>query len=178
MEVLPAGLNDIANYTTLGRVAQAWLLSRGLGQYVPAAHDEYAAAIQSQVESGTLFAAKDGDEAIGFFDLGASPSPWWPADGRPALYLAGMIVARPARGRGLGSFIIEWCITEGSRRGCQCVRLDCHADNIWLSRYYEAHGFELCGQVEQHPGYFGCLYERRITVKTGRRLQPNYGAIE
>jgi hypothetical protein len=42
------------------------------------------------------------------------------------------------------------------------VRLDCHAGNAWLCRYYEAHGFELRGRVEQHPGYEGCLYQREV----------------
>jgi GNAT superfamily N-acetyltransferase len=162
MEVRPAGSEDVATYAALGRAAQAWLRARGLGQYVPAAHDEYAAAIRSRVESGTLYVVRDGGEVLGFFSLDASPSPWWPADGAPALYLAGMVVAGSARGRGVGSRIIEWCAAEAARRGRQYVRLDCHAGNPWLCRYYEAHGFELRGRVEQHPGYDGCLYQRGV----------------
>lgn len=161
-EILPAGLDDVASYSTLARAAQAWLRSRGLTQYVPAAHDEYDAAIRSRAESGTLFAVRDSGDAIGFFSLEVSPSLWWPADGCPALYLAGMVVARSARGRGIGSFIIEWCAAEAARLGRKCVRLDCHAGNAWLCRYYEAHGFQLRGQVEQHPGYYGCLYQREV----------------
>jgi len=162
LEVLAAGLDDIAVYAALGRAAEAWLRSRGLSQYVPAAHEEYAAAIRSRAESGSLYAVRDGGEAIGFFSLDASPSPWWPADETHALYLAGMVVARTARGRGIGSFIIEWCVAEAARLERQGVRLDCHAGNLWLRRYYEAHGFQLWGQVEQHPGYYGCLYQRDV----------------
>lgn len=73
-----------------------------------------------------------------------------------------MVVARAARGRGVGSFIIERCLAEAARRGCRCVRLDCHAGNAWLCRYYEAHGFERRGRVEQHPGYEGCLYQHAV----------------
>ena len=148
----------------LGRAAQAWLRLRGLSQFVPAAHHEYTASIRSRIESGTLFAVQVGGETIGFFSLDASPSPWWPADEAPALYLAGMVVARSARNRGIGSLIIEWSLTEAVRRRFKCLRLDCHAENRWLCRYYEVHGFKLRGQIEQHPGDYGCLYEREVKV--------------
>jgi GNAT superfamily N-acetyltransferase len=162
MEVRRADLADIATYAALGRAAQIWLEEQGLGQYVPAAHDEYGAAIRTRVESGTLFKVEDDGDVIGFFNLEDSPSPWWPADHASALYLAGMIVARSARGRGVGRFIIEWSLREAAERGRHYVRLDCHAGNSWLCRYYEEHGFELRGTVEQHPGYEGCLYQRSV----------------
>ena len=159
MGVRTANPDDIALYVELGRAAQAWLSARGLGQYVPAAHDEYAAAIRARVGAGTLFVVEKGGAPAGFFSLDTAPSPWWPADGEPAMYLAGMVVARQARGRGVGSHIIRWCVAEAFHRGCRFVRLDCHAGNPWLCRYYERHGFELRGRVEQHPGYDGCLYQ-------------------
>ena len=162
MRVRLAGLKDLGTYAAHSRAAQAWLQSRALGQYVPAAHDEYRAAIRSRIESGTLFAVQDADEPIGFFSLEASPSQWWPVDEIPALYLAGMVVSRSARHRGIGSFIIEWSMQQAATRAFQCVRLDCHAENLWLCRYYEAHDFELQSQIEQHPGYYGCLYQRDI----------------
>ena len=161
-EISPASFEDIATYTALARAAQAWLASRGLTQYVPAAHDEYAASIRTRAESGSLFAVRAGDLALGFFSLDVSPSQWWLVDETSALYLAGMVVARWARGRRVGSFIIEWCLAEAARQERQCVRLDCHADNLRLCRYYEAHGFQLRGRVEQHPGYHGCLYQRKV----------------
>jgi GNAT superfamily N-acetyltransferase len=165
MEIRPAGLGDVATYAALARAAQAWLRARGLAQYVPAAHEEYAAAIRSRVESGTLYVVRDGAEAVGFFSLDPFPSPWWPADGVAALYLAGMVVSRSARGRGVGRRIIEWCAAEAARLGRQWVRLDCHAGNPWLCRYYEAHGFELRGRLEQHPGYEGCLYQLAVSLQ-------------
>jgi GNAT superfamily N-acetyltransferase len=155
--------DDVGTYAALGREAQGWLQSRGLEQYVPAAHDAYATTIRSRVESGTLCAVWSDDAAVGFFNIDTAPSPWWPADGVPALYLAGMVVSRAARGRDVGGSILRWCIGEAARRGCECVRLDCHAGNPWLCGYYESHGFVLRGRVEQHPGYDGCLYELAVT---------------
>ena len=56
MEFRRAVIEDVDTYVDLGRAAQAWLRSRGLEQYVPAAHDEYADAILARVEAGTLYA--------------------------------------------------------------------------------------------------------------------------
>ena len=167
MEIRLARPNDIGAYCELARAAQAWLQSRGLGQFVPAAHDEYAAAIRVRVQSGTLFAVWTDDEVVAFFSLDPNPSPWWPADGTPALYLAGIVVARKARGQGIGGEIVRWCVAEASRRGRQFVRLDCHDGNPWLCRYYESRGFALQGRVEQHPGYEGCLYQCAVPSPAG-----------
>src|SRR5262249_23687483 len=102
MEVHPATPEDINTYTPLARASHAWLRSRGLKQYVPAAHDEYAAAIQARVAAGTLHTVAEGGTAVGFFNLDPTPSPWWPTDGKRALYLAGMVVGQRVRGRGVG----------------------------------------------------------------------------
>jgi hypothetical protein len=50
----------------------------------------------------------------------------------------------------------------------------CGANNLGQSlissaavcNYYEIHGFVLRGRVEQHPGYFGCLYDLRAPPLT------------
>jgi hypothetical protein len=81
MQVLRASLDDLATYATLGHKAQGWLRARGLGQYVPSAHEKHAAAIRDMVESGTLYVVQDAGEDIGFISLDATPSRWWPADG-------------------------------------------------------------------------------------------------
>jgi len=108
MEVRRAVREDVGVYAAFGRAAQARLRTRRLEQYVPAAHDEYADAILARVEAGTLYAVWDGGSAVAFFSLDPAPSPWWPADGEPALYLAGMVVSQQARGRGVGGHIIRW----------------------------------------------------------------------
>lgn len=64
--------------------------------------------------------------ALGFFSAESSASPGWPADGVAALYLAGMVVDRGARGRGVGELILRGCAAEAERSGSAFVRLDCH----------------------------------------------------
>lgn len=159
IEIRRATAVELDTYVAFARAAQQSLRQRGLGQYVPAAHAEYAGAIRARIASETLFTAHEGGVPLAFFILDATPSPWWPADGASATYLSGMVVGEHARGRGVGRRIIEWCVEETRRRRRRCVRLDCHADNRWLCRYYERQGFVARGLIEQHPGYHGCLYE-------------------
>jgi GNAT superfamily N-acetyltransferase len=153
---------DIVAYVAFANAAQEKLRERGLGQYVPAAHPEYADSIQTRVAAGSLFKAISGAETVAFFNMEGAPSGWWPVDGAPALYLAGMVVSPAWKGRGVGGAIIEWCVAQASVRGRRAVRLDCHADNPWLCAYYESHGFRLQGRIDQHPGYVGCLYQRDV----------------
>jgi GNAT superfamily N-acetyltransferase len=160
----PATCDDVCTYVAFAVAAQDRLRERGLGQYVPAAHPEYAASIRCRVADGSLFKACSDGESTAFFSLEEARSPWWPADGVPALYLAGMVVSPVWKGRGVGGVVIDWCAGQARRRGCRAVRLDCHAGNPWLCRYYESHGFRLQGRIEQHPGYVGCLYQRDVAT--------------
>jgi GNAT superfamily N-acetyltransferase len=162
LEFRLACLEDVDTYAALGRIAQEWLTSRGLSQYVPSAHDEYADAIRARIESGTLYSVSSNGSRIAFFSLDPVASQWWPVDTAASLYLAGMVVAREAKGRGIGGEIIRWCVAETARRSCDFLRLDCHAGNPWLCAYYESHGFTLQGHVLQHPGYIGRLYQRAV----------------
>ncbi|HTO53160.1 MAG TPA: GNAT family N-acetyltransferase [Myxococcota bacterium] len=163
--IRPATLAELEGYVSQARAAQAWLRARGLAQYVPAAHPEYAAAIRERVANGTLFALSDAERTSAWFSLDPAPSPWWPADGARASYLAGIVVSGDARGRGIGREIVRWSAAEAGRRGCALLRLDCHSGNRWLCAYYESLGFALQGEVEQHPGYFGCLYQLTVSYR-------------
>ena len=173
MEIRPAAPDDLGPFAALGLETQTRLESRGLRQYVPAAHNEYTAAIRSRVESGTLFAVQNRGETLGFFALDRTPSPWWPPDEVSALYLSGMVVAQSARGLGVGEFVLRWSTAETVHQGCSVVRLDCHAENLWLCEYYESHGFVCVGRVEQHPEYDGCLYQLRAVPSSAGDGSPD-----
>jgi hypothetical protein len=97
MEIRTADLEDIATYTALGRAAQAWLQSRGLEQYVPAAHDEYADAIRARVAAGTLFAVVAVRRGPGTIPGGDGRRPLRPWDRR--IYRP--LVRRPGRTPGV-----------------------------------------------------------------------------
>jgi len=164
MEFRVARMEDVEAYVSLATAAQCWLRDRGLRQFVPAAHHGYTAAIRARVEARSLYTVWCGNVAVAFFNLERGQSSWWPLDDVQAMYLTGMVVSIEWRGQGVGRDIIRWCVGEAIRQKCHAVRLDCHADNTWLCQYYEAQGFELQGQVEQHSGYVGCLYQRTVAL--------------
>ncbi len=156
---LPA---DVERYVSLGESAQHWLRDKGLAQYVPAAHTDNLPEIRRRVECGSLFRVSLQDQAVAFFSLESTLSKWWPEDGVRALYLAGMVVSPEVRGQKIGREIIAWCVEEARGRGCSALRLDYYMGNPWLCAYYQSNGFKLRGEIEQHPGYFGCLYQRDV----------------
>jgi GNAT superfamily N-acetyltransferase len=161
MRIEPARTDDIAVYVVFAEAAQAMLRARGLAQWVPAAHAEYRGAIETLQAAGSLFGVFEGATPLAFFVVTNTPSPWWPPDAQRAVYLSGIVVSRAAHGRALGHMIVAWTIARAEAFGARAVRLDCHRGNEWLRRYYEDLGFVLCGVIEQHPGYDGCLYEYR-----------------
>lgn len=155
----PAELAELALYLECSRAAQKRLRAKGLAQYLPAAHAEYADAMRQRIVERTLWTVRSDGAIAGFLNIDPRPSVWWPPDQVLALYLAGLVVVTEFGGRSLGSAMLDWCQQEARRRGLACLRLDCHAGNAWLRSYYESYGFQLRGFVPMHPGYDGCLYE-------------------
>lgn len=65
-------------------------------------------------------------------------------------------------GRGLGSFVIDWCADLVSALDRRFVRLGCDARNTKLCAYYESLGFVRVGiaPTPEHGDYIDSLYER------------------
>jgi len=157
-----ASRTDIPRYAELAQAAQAFLRSKGLAQWVPAAHPAFLPNLAAKVERLSLCKVSRGKDAIAFFDFSFEPGEWWSGRVGMAGYLSGIVVARASRGLGIGSFILEFAEAKARGRGAQYLRLDCHAGNNWLCEYYRAHGFAEVARVEQHPGYFGALYQKPV----------------
>ena len=182
--------DELPAYLAFSRAAQQRLRQRGLAQYLPAAHDEFAGDMRQRVACGSLLSAWSGGQLVGFFNWDTVRPAMWPAtpsvtpsatpsvtppvtppvtggnaSEQPfAYYLAGMVVAPSARGRQVGPRILRWCLEDARRRHAAVVRLDCHAENAWLRGFYEVHGFRTRGVVETYPGYRVCLFEQATTI--------------
>ena len=151
---------DQAIYARFGRAAQELLQQRGFTQYVPAAHPEYREAITARIRAGNLYAVQRDGAPLAYFAF-ERRSDWWP-DEEGVRYVAGIVVGPEGRHAGLGHFIVAWAGEQTRAAGARVLRLDCHAENHWLRRYYEALGFELQRVIDQIEGYRGCLYEARV----------------
>jgi prepilin-type processing-associated H-X9-DG protein len=117
------------------------------------------------VERRSLHKVFHSDDIIAFFDFSLEPSEWWSGRAGVAGYISGIVVARASRGRGVGTFIPDYAEEKARDGGANYLRLDCHAENRWLCEYYRTKGFIELTRIEQHPGYIGALYEKRIGVK-------------
>ncbi|MCQ4080277.1 GNAT family N-acetyltransferase [Streptomyces sp. RB6PN25] len=56
--------------------------------------------------------------------------------------IEGVRVAAEARGTGLGSQLIEWCVERSRDEGCTLVQLTSDATRIDAHRFYEKLGFQ------------------------------------
>jgi phenylacetate-CoA ligase len=179
--ILGADISDIDTYVRLAADAQQFLRSRGLGQWVPAAHASYRDQLERQFAAGVVFKVVIDHSPVAFFVVTDQPSPWWAADGRRALYLSGIVVSRAMRGRSIGRQVIAWVKDRAIRLDVAAVRLDCHAENRWLCSYYEQAEFQEVGRVRQYGDYVGCLYEHPLRAGPGKSyhgsmISPSYEA--
>lgn len=169
LAVRPARLDELPAYLAFSHHAQQRLRAKGLAQYLPAAHEEFAEEMRQRVAQGTLRSVWSGGQPVGYFNWDSRPPAMWDtvSDRPAAWYLAGMVVAPTARGRRVGPRILRWCLDDARRRHAAVVRLDCHADNAWLRGFYESHGFRARGIVETYPGYRVSLFEQPVPATGG-----------
>lgn len=99
---------------------------------------------------------------VGTFSLDLADETHWGPQEPIAVYVHGISVGSGFNGRGLGSFMLEWCAEAASGLSRQRVRLDCAVHNAKLCAYYESLGFVRVGlYAEPEPGgYVWSLYEK------------------
>lgn len=76
------------------------------------------------------------------FMAGLSHKGMWRAD------IEAVRIHAEARGSGLGTRLIEWCIQEARGRGCGMVQLTSNASRLAAHRFYERLGFS-----QSHLGF-------------------------
>jgi len=71
-------------------------------------------------------------------------------------------VRKDFNGRGLGSFMLDWCANKVSCLNRRFVRLDCAVQHTKLCAYYESLGFIRVGQYAEPEsgGHIWSLYEK------------------
>ena len=103
------------------------------------AHDRGLRSILDRPEAGEVLVARNADDVVGMINLLYTIST---ALGARAAILEDVIVAPEARGRGVGSRLIEAALELARRRGCQRISLVTDATNTGAQRLYESFGFE------------------------------------
>lgn len=76
------------------------------------------------------------------FDERPEPRPMKPA------YLGQLYCLQTATGRGVGAALIEDCIAQARRRGCDAVQLSVYSENFGGQRFYRRHGFAHVADID------------------------------
>ena len=99
---------------------------------------------------------------VATFSLVLDEDKHWGPQEPIAGYVHGLSVRKDFNGRGLGSFMLDWCGDKISALNRRFIRLDCAVHNAKLCAYYESLGFIRVGQYAEPEagGYVWSLYEK------------------
>jgi GNAT superfamily N-acetyltransferase len=101
-------------------------------------------AIDVDTNNGLIVAELNG-QIVGTFQLIYIPSISF--QGGVRAQIESVRVENSARGRGIGSRMMEWAVEQAKQRGCRLVQLMTHCDRKNAHRFYERLGF-----VKSHVG--------------------------
>jgi protein-tyrosine phosphatase len=134
----------------LREAAAAWQVAHGIIQWSPG--EIALSAVVRQISRGEwwLSTSLDGSVDAGVRLLNRDPALW--GETTDSGFIHGLVVARNATGRHLGSRVLSWAEDHLSRRGHRWARLDCVAGNGRLRRYYRDHGYSECGLLQFPAG--------------------------
>jgi ribosomal protein S18 acetylase RimI-like enzyme len=118
--------------------------------------------VLNNVSQKEVYVAELGGTLVGTFSLDLDDETHWGPQEPIAGYVHGLCVRKDFNGRGLGSFMLDWCANKVSGLNRRFLRLDCASHNTKLCAYYESLGFVRGGLYsEPEPGgYVWSLYEK------------------
>ena len=116
-------------------------------------------SVKTAIEAGVQYLCLEGDQAIGAFILnndqqGNYELGQWQADLPVGSYLVihTLAVHPDQYGKGVGRYMVQYCIEEARRLGYPAIRLDAVPDNVPARKLYEKMGFSFAGEKDlQRP---------------------------
>ncbi|MDJ1160292.1 bifunctional GNAT family N-acetyltransferase/NUDIX hydrolase [Burkholderia gladioli pv. gladioli] len=111
-----------------------------------------------------VYLVADDGIPVATFSLDWDDETYWGPQEPIAGYVHGLCVRKGFNGRGLGSFIIDWCANQVRILNRRFVRLGCDARNTRLCAYYESLGFVRVGTkpMPESTDYMDSLYEKPV----------------
>lgn len=116
--------------------------------------------VRNHVMRAAVYVVDLDGTSVGTFSLAFDDDPHWGPQEPIAGYVHGLCVRRGFNGRGLGSFMLDWCAREVRSLNRRWVRLDCAADNETLCAYYASLGFIRVGM--KSDGRVWSLFEKAV----------------
>lgn len=111
--------------------------------------------VSDAVRKGEQYICLDHDELLGALILSEDPEGYYEAGAWSAplnrgeyLVIHALAVDPDFNRQGIGSFMVEECISVARRKGYRAIRLDIVPDNLPAARLYEKHGFVYVSTVD------------------------------
>jgi protein-tyrosine phosphatase len=143
--------------------AAAWLVSRGIGQWLPGSFSEVT--FRERIKRREVYLLWRAEEAVGTLTLQWSDPFFWGEQPPDAGYVHALAVRRSFAGKGLGRALLACAERLAASEGKQYLRLDCMTENPGLRAYYESAGFvhqgDRVGSV-----WSASLYQKTVRVET------------
>ncbi len=132
--------------TAIGILAEAarWLQSRGIPTWTP---ESLPPVIGPAVARGEVYLAWMDDQPVGTVSVQWSDLVFWGERPDDAGYIHKLATARAAAGQQVGARLLAWAENLIAERGRQYARLDCHAENPFINRFYRVAGYQVRGTV-------------------------------
>jgi 8-oxo-dGTP pyrophosphatase MutT (NUDIX family) len=127
--------------------------------------------VRSNVSQKEVYVVELEGTLVATFSLVLDEDKHWDQKDPIAGYVHGLSVRKGFNGRGLGSFMLDWCGNKISALNRRFIRLDCAVENERLCAYYESLGFIRVGQYVEPGagGYVWSLYEKAAKPLRERR---------
>lgn len=159
-----AGESDVPALTQIRNDAHAMKVAHG--DYVWGKEGDGFSEkwVRNNVSQRDVYVVELDGTSVGTFLLDLDDEKHWGPQEPIAGYVHGLCVRNSFNGRGLGSFMLDWCAIKLSGLNRRFVRLDCPVHNAKLCAYYESLGFIRAGLYpEPEPGgYVWSLYEKLV----------------
>jgi ribosomal protein S18 acetylase RimI-like enzyme len=163
-----ATAGDLDTILQLRDEAAHWLAATGSDQWQDAwpTPDQQAERIAASIAARETWMLQADDNIVGTVavDEYADPALWTPAErAEPAFYVHRLIVTRAYGGKGLGSFVLDWCCNRAAENGKRWVRIDVWTSNLRLQKYYLDQHFRHVRTI--HSDYpSGALFQRPAAI--------------
>jgi GNAT superfamily N-acetyltransferase len=161
MRIVLASPSDLELYIDMLQRSAAWLNSRGFSRVSPSFYKDSMDVFDESIARGEVYFALIDAERVGTFRLLLQDRVIWPEAAEDSLYMHNLVVERSWSNQGIGRHLLLWAEKQVLQTGKTYLRGNCFADNVLLSRYYAAAGFQDRGTLDvQYP--FGPVAMRRL----------------
>lgn len=116
--------------------------------------------VRDHLSRKDVYIVEEAGLPVATLTLDFGPDAHWGGHEPSAGYVHGLCVKNGFNGRGLGSFMLDWCAEKIRDMGRRYIRLDCALQNEKLCAYYESLGFVRMGI--KTDGVDWSLYEKSV----------------